>query len=1005
MDQGKPSWWRQEPGEPPREAESDTTGPPADSDTSVPPAARPEDAGPPPGYDPEVDQLRRVRQALREWRDGEDDYHRERSRPAAGSAADAGAAPAGGTQTPVADGAATPAESLPADGGPPPAQGAGPYGAQDPAPAAGTPEPVADAVPVPGDAAATAGGPAGTPRADEEAVQSTDASAGPVGAADHPVARTAETGGPATRADGGTLPTRPRAAETPGPATAADRAPETGGPDTEPGALPARPVTAGAEGTAAQPDSAPSPASKAPSSAVGRDQDAAATDPAAGTSPAAPAEDEGPGARPWEVGVRPYPGAAGAGAEDSPGGRDIPAAVSAVAGARAGRAALPQHGGPDGPETPAAPADGPQDAAEPARTPEPAPGDRTAASGREDPAKTPEDAPPPDPSGRSGGYGETPRQDPRDAAGTAQARRGGDEAAGRPDGAAAPGPGGVEDDDTTQLAVISDSGARPAADLPGPRRPAADAPAPPATAGGSGGDDVPPRPPPADTRYPAPQAGPAGPPGGPGPQGGPRAPYGPGAQIPAQGAPPPGGAPAPGGHGPGGHGPQGSGRPPGAQQPTAHGMPGPGGSGSGAPGFDGSGRPSGGPAATTPQGALPQGASPQGQWQRYDPWAPAHAAHAPERRKGRVATLVGALVIALVAGGIGGAIGSYIERNGTPGRLELDQSSSADGGGKRPPGSVAGIARSALPGVVTLRVSGVAEQSTGTGFVLDRRGHILTNNHVVQPAEEGGDITVTFSGGESKSAEVVGGDAGYDLAVVRVRGVSGLKPLPLGNSRSVAVGDPVVAIGAPYDLPNTVTAGIISAKERPITAGGEEGDGSDISYVNALQTDAPINPGNSGGPLLDSRGRVIGINSAIRGADNGSGEPRTEQGGSIGLGFAIPVNKGAEVAEELINTGKATHPVIGVTLNMQYTGDGAQVGLSAEEGGTEPVTPGGPADTAGIEPGDVITGVDGQAVHNGEELIVKIRSRSPGDDLSLTVERDGEELTVDVTLGEGESTD
>ncbi|WP_407566323.1 S1C family serine protease [Streptomyces sp. 184] len=546
---------------------------------------------------------------------------------------------------------------------------------------------------------------------------------------------------------------------------------------------------------------------------------------------------------------------------------------------------------------------------------------------------------------------------------------------------------------------------------------------------------------PGDTRYPAPQAGhpgTPGAPGGPGPQGGPRAPYGPGGRPPVHGAPPPGGVPAQGGPGP-----EGSGRPPGGHPPAAHGMPapgpgtpgpgtpatgspghgtpgpgtpasgtpgpgaGPGTPGPGTPGFDGSGRPpGGGPGATAPYGPHPQGAPQGAQWQRYDPWASAHPAHhAAERRKGRWATLVGALVIALAAGGIGGAIGSYVERNGTPGQLELDQSSADDAGGKRPPGSVAGIARSALPGVVTLRVSGAAEQSTGTGFVLDKRGHILTNNHVVQPAEEGGDITVTFSGGESKSAEVVGGDAGYDLAVVRVKGVSGLKPLPLGNSRSVAVGDPVVAIGAPYDLPNTVTSGIISAKERPITAGGEQGDGSDISYVNALQTDAPINPGNSGGPLLDSRGRVIGINSAIRAADNGGGEPQTEQGGSIGLGFAIPVNKGKEVAEELINTGKATHPVIGVTLNMQYTGDGAQVGSSAEEGGTEPVTPGGPADTAGIEPGDVITGVDGEGVHNGEELIVKIRSRSPGDELTLTVERGGEELTVDVTLGEGDSTD
>ncbi|WP_442802450.1 trypsin-like peptidase domain-containing protein [Streptomyces sp. CMB-StM0423] len=665
-----------------------------------------------------------------------------------------------------------------------------------------------------------------------------------------------------------------------------------------------------------------------------------------------------------------------------------------MAGARAGRAALPEHDERDTPGTPPEPADAPQSAAEPPRPATTPAGDRVAASGREDPAKTPDDAAAPAGSaGRSDDTAALRTGTPEwsgdaDGFGPAPSDASHREVADRPPAAAAGPREGVEDDDTTQLAVISDSDAGPSGDVPGPRRSPADAPVPPAAAAAGGAA-------PAGTRHPGPQGGHPGhpgAPGGPGPQPRPRAPYGPGAQAPVPGATPPGGVP------PGEYGPQGSGRPPGAHPPTASGMPGPG----GAPGFEGPGRPPGGPGAPAPFGAYPQG----GQWQRYDPWAPAHAAHAPERRKGRMATLVGALVIALVAGGIGGAIGSYIERNGTPGQLELDQSSAADDdGGKRPPGSVAGIARSALPGVVTLRVSGVAEQSTGTGFVLDKRGHILTNNHVVQPAEEGGDITVTFSGGESKSAEVVGGDAGYDLAVVRVKGVSGLKPLPLGNSRSVAVGDPVVAIGAPYDLPNTVTSGIISAKERPITAGGEQGDGSDISYVNALQTDAPINPGNSGGPLLDLEGRVIGINSAIRAADNGSGEPQTEQGGSIGLGFAIPVNKGKDVAEELINTGKATHPVIGVTLNMQYTGDGAQVGTSAEEGGTEPVTPGGPADSAGIEPGDVITGVDGEAVHNGEELIVKIRSRSPGEDLSLTVERDGEELTVDVTLGEGDSSD
>ncbi|NEE31575.1 protease, partial [Streptomyces sp. SID7982] len=199
------------------------------------------------------------------------------------------------------------------------------------------------------------------------------------------------------------------------------------------------------------------------------------------------------------------------------------------------------------------------------------------------------------------------------------------------------------------------------------------------------------------------------------------------------------------------------------------------------------------------------------------------------------------LLLALVASGIGGGVGAYIERNGGLTTVELPQAGRDNG--DRAPDSVAGIAASALPSVVTLHVSGTAESGTGTGFVLDGQGHILTNNHVVAPAGSSGDITVTFSTGETASAELVGKDSGYDLAVVRVRGVSGLKPLPLGNSDNVRVGDPVVAIGAPFDLSNTVTSGIISAKQRPITAGGEKGDGSDISYVDALQTDAPINPG------------------------------------------------------------------------------------------------------------------------------------------------------------------
>nr|WP_199923953.1 trypsin-like peptidase domain-containing protein [Streptomyces scabiei] len=404
-----------------------------------------------------------------------------------------------------------------------------------------------------------------------------------------------------------------------------------------------------------------------------------------------------------------------------------------------------------------------------------------------------------------------------------------------------------------------------------------------------------------------------------------------------------------------------------------------------------------------PLAGAPQG--PQGPWQNYDPWAGSGSLQqngaavddVARRRRRRVRVLlVGALLIAVVAGGIGGAVGAYLERNGGVGAVELPQA--GDGVTGRAPDSIAGIAAGALPGVVTLHVSGASAQGTGTGFVLDERGHILTNNHVVDPAGTDGDISVTFSGGESAKATVVGRDTGYDLAVVKVSGVSGLKPLPLGNSEEVQVGDPVVAIGAPFDLANTVTSGIISAKERPITAGGgESGDVSDVSYVDALQTDAPINPGNSGGPLLDGKGRVIGINSAIRSAGSGS-ESDGGQAGSIGLGFAIPINQGKRVAEELINTGKATHPVIGVTLDMDYAGDGARIGEKSDEGASG-VTAGGPADRAGIRSGDVITEVDGQRVHSGDELIVKVRAHRPGDRLELTLLRNGKERTVTLTLG------
>ncbi|MGW5041507.1 S1C family serine protease [Streptomyces parvulus] len=406
-------------------------------------------------------------------------------------------------------------------------------------------------------------------------------------------------------------------------------------------------------------------------------------------------------------------------------------------------------------------------------------------------------------------------------------------------------------------------------------------------------------------------------------------------------------------------------------------------------------------AAAAPEPAPGQSAEPDfDPWGRYDPWtasaatAPLQHSGTPDERRPRTrkALIGGALLIALVSGIAGGVVGVHLERNGGVGTVELPQAGAESA--KRAPGSVAALAGRALPSVVTLHVSGSESAGTGTGFVLDDRGHILTNNHVVDPAGDGGEITVTFNSGDTAEATVVGRDSGYDLAVVRVKGVSGLTPMPLGNSDNVRVGDPVVAIGAPFDLAGTVTSGIISAMERPITAGGEEGDASDVSYVDALQTDAPINPGNSGGPLLDSRGRAIGINSAIRSAGGGGAESDGGQSGSIGLGFAIPINQGKRVAEELINTGRASHPVIGITLDMDYSGDGARVGADGSA-----VTKGGPGAEAGIEPGDVITAVDGQRVHSGEELIVKTRAHRPGDRLELTLERDGRERKISLVLG------
>ena len=353
------------------------------------------------------------------------------------------------------------------------------------------------------------------------------------------------------------------------------------------------------------------------------------------------------------------------------------------------------------------------------------------------------------------------------------------------------------------------------------------------------------------------------------------------------------------------------------------------------------------------------------------------------RRRSRGGLVVAGVVgLCLLSGLVGGVAGQLLDD-----RVNLAGSTLPEpgpGATDRPAGSIANIAATALPSVVTIKVDGSGEgAATGSGFVLDAKGHILTNNHVVEGAAAG-DIEVVLSNGDTEKATIVGRDVSYDLAVLKI-GRSGLTPLQLGPSSKVVVGDQVIAVGAPLGLDQTVTTGIVSALNRPVTPGG----GNESSYINAIQTDAAINPGNSGGPLLDLNGKVIGINSAIARVPGTGGTT----GGSIGLGFAIPSDQARRTADQLIATGKATHPVIGVSLDNTFSGDGAQVSSASDA-----ITAGGPAAKAGVQPGDVITGFEGKRIRTPDQLIVSIRARAVGETVTLTVERGGKQIDLKMTL-------
>ena len=295
--------------------------------------------------------------------------------------------------------------------------------------------------------------------------------------------------------------------------------------------------------------------------------------------------------------------------------------------------------------------------------------------------------------------------------------------------------------------------------------------------------------------------------------------------------------------------------------------------------------------------------------------------------------------------------------------------------------NVKSIAQLVSPSVVSIEITSLAGNGTGSGSIYrsnSTTSYIITNNHVVEGAASGGTISVELNNGDVYPAVIVGRNSDYDLAVISIK-KGNLPEIPKGDSSSIAIGDPVIAFGSPLGLSGTVTSGIVSALNRPVTTGSTSVD----SYMDAIQTDAAINPGNSGGPLVDAQGRIVGVNSAIASL----GATST---GSIGLGFSIPINQATRIAEELIATGKSTKPILGVSFDPTYTGIGAKVYL---------LSPGKAAEKAGITVGSIVKTIDGFKINDAISAIVRIRSHAPGDQVVMVVESTtGASKTYTITL-------
>jgi putative serine protease PepD len=358
-----------------------------------------------------------------------------------------------------------------------------------------------------------------------------------------------------------------------------------------------------------------------------------------------------------------------------------------------------------------------------------------------------------------------------------------------------------------------------------------------------------------------------------------------------------------------------------------------------------------------------------------------------ERKKKRKNTPISAvIVISLVFGGTAGGALGYLAADFSNG---VSNSTSQVSDTNKPVAitpateTVSQIVQNVKPSVVSIKAEGSSGSGTGSGFIFREDGYIVTNNHVAAPAVNSGKLTVYLEDKTSFVAKLVGRNASYDLAVLKID-ATGLKPVNIGDSNAINVGDLTVAFGSPLGLTGTVTSGIVSAINRPVTAGGAD----DQSFISAIQTDAAINPGNSGGPLVNGQGQVIGVNSAIATLGNGT------QSGSIGLGFAIPINQAQRIVTEIIETGKSSTPIAGISIDSTYEGVGAKI---AE------VVADGPASSTDLKVGDIVTKINGEAVEDSTELIVAIRRNNPGDTIVLTVKNSaGNEREVSVVLGSRE---